>query len=529
MLRETFKWIIILNLFLALAVTSAMGEPQFRVELLPELSGSGSIAAGVISDTSETRVYGCSFDEDADTYLPVEWILYPEIEPEVNALPFIMMGYRSLARQGLDSWDPYLPEPVRLILGYSTEPSGARRAVVWKDDGEEVSLVLLPMLEGYSESDALGGWGRADPSYTTSFVAGWARDPQGFRKATVWEDINNGVLWDPQGLPDLGPGLESVARDVFVVQIEGPGTEITICYGSVFDEDGRELPAVWQSVGSDWVLDILNTLGPYVEGMVVADLPGLSDSPLCDPPDFMPDLIAWFNWEDMAGNLIWCLAVYRWDSDLGKHVFHHVLPETCDEPTFEVWDGSKPDGEMPRLVGQSYHGQLKPVATVWEPVEGETTNIYDLNDLVVNAPPWPLGSARSIDDTGRIVGIAREPGPGPGIPHAFIAIPMGTSGVETAELPGRPDRFQLRSSRNPFFERTSISYQVEESAPVLLRVHDILGREVARLADGWHQAGRHELNWDGRNQQGERLAAGAYWIHVQSGAAKESDEIVILR
>ncbi|MFC1572581.1 FlgD immunoglobulin-like domain containing protein [Candidatus Eisenbacteria bacterium] len=529
MLCQTIKGMLTLTVVMALVVTSAMGEPRFRAAFLPELFGNGSIAAGVSSDTTETRVYGCSFDEDADTYRPVEWILYPEIEFEVNPLPFIYEAWKSMARMGLDSWDPYLPGPVRLIYGYSTEPSGARRATLWKDDGQDVSLVLLPMLEGYLESDALGGWGRADPSFTTSYVSGWARDPQGFRKATVWE-INNSILWDPQGLPDLGPGTESVARNVIVAQIDGSGAEVAFCYGSVFDEEGRELPAVWQNAGAGWTLDVPEMPEPYEQGGITAHVPGSSGSPLCDPPEFIPDLIAWYNWVDMEGNLIWCMAVYRWNSDTGRHEFHHILPDTCTErPVLRPLDLDIPRQQAPVIVGEYCHDLDVPTATIWELADSETTNIYDLNDLVVNALPWPLRSARGIDDTGQIVGIARETAPGENIAHAFIAIPMSSAGVETGELPSAPDPFQLRSTCNPFFERTSISYRVEESAPVLLSVHDMSGRQVAQLANGWHEAGRYEVNWDGRSQQGERLPGGVYALRVQAGMLEESGKVVIFR
>ncbi|MBU1299564.1 MAG: T9SS type A sorting domain-containing protein [Bacteroidetes bacterium] len=47
---------------------------------------------------------------------------------------------------------------------------------------------------------------------------------------------------------------------------------------------------------------------------------------------------------------------------------------------------------------------------------------------------------------------------------------------------------------------------------VTLKVYDILGREVATLVDGWKEAGRYEIEWDGSGQ-----SSGVYLYKLSAG------------
>jgi len=54
-----------------------------------------------------------------------------------------------------------------------------------------------------------------------------------------------------------------------------------------------------------------------------------------------------------------------------------------------------------------------------------------------------------------------------------------------------------------------------DAAQVSLRVYDVLGRRVRRVWQGPLRAGSHRLVWDGRDEQGEEVAAGVYLYQVE--------------
>ncbi len=70
-----------------------------------------------------------------------------------------------------------------------------------------------------------------------------------------------------------------------------------------------------------------------------------------------------------------------------------------------------------------------------------------------------------------------------------------------------PDKFELKQNYpNPFNPSTSIEYSLNKAAHVTLRVFDVLGRQVAVLADEYRQAGSYKVSYDAG-----RLSSGVYY------------------
>lgn len=77
----------------------------------------------------------------------------------------------------------------------------------------------------------------------------------------------------------------------------------------------------------------------------------------------------------------------------------------------------------------------------------------------------------------------------------------------------------LQNYPNPFNPATTVAFQLPQAGAVQLRVYDILGREVARLADGHYAAGTHSVMWDGRDSRGLQMPSGVYFnrLTVEGG------------
>jgi hypothetical protein len=63
---------------------------------------------------------------------------------------------------------------------------------------------------------------------------------------------------------------------------------------------------------------------------------------------------------------------------------------------------------------------------------------------------------------------------------------------------------------NPFNPRTRFEYDVAEPAEISLVIYDMVGREVAVLARGYHASGRYSVTWDAQDHAGTPLASGVY-------------------
>ncbi len=70
----------------------------------------------------------------------------------------------------------------------------------------------------------------------------------------------------------------------------------------------------------------------------------------------------------------------------------------------------------------------------------------------------------------------------------------------------------LKNHPNPFNPITTITYGLPESGFVSLKVFDLLGREVAKLSDGYRSIGVHRVSWDASN-----MSSGVYFYVLRVG------------
>jgi parallel beta-helix repeat protein len=77
---------------------------------------------------------------------------------------------------------------------------------------------------------------------------------------------------------------------------------------------------------------------------------------------------------------------------------------------------------------------------------------------------------------------------------------------------------------NPFNPTTTITYQLQKSGYVSLKVYDMLGREVVTLVNGNKQPGSYSAIFDA-----SRLSSGTYIYRLQAGSFTETKKLVLLK
>ena len=105
-----------------------------------------------------------------------------------------------------------------------------------------------------------------------------------------------------------------------------------------------------------------------------------------------------------------------------------------------------------------------------------------------------------------------------------------TAVEETADR-GLPQEFALEAAYpNPFNASVQIPFAVwQANTPVELTVHDVLGRTVRTLTSGTMDAGRHVLQWDGRNAAGEPVGNGAYLVQLRAGSQRAVGKVMLIK
>ena len=78
-----------------------------------------------------------------------------------------------------------------------------------------------------------------------------------------------------------------------------------------------------------------------------------------------------------------------------------------------------------------------------------------------------------------------------------------------------PEEFVLRQNYpNPFNPSTTINFRLRKRSKMALRIYDVTGQEVRKLADRFFSAGVHAVVWDGKDNLGRSVASGVYFYKL---------------
>ncbi len=105
------------------------------------------------------------------------------------------------------------------------------------------------------------------------------------------------------------------------------------------------------------------------------------------------------------------------------------------------------------------------------------------------------------------------------------------SGGSTGTEEDLPAEFRVSHNfPNPFNPMTTIAYELPAPARVSLTLYDIAGRHVRTLLDRTPLgAGRHEVLWDGRDDEGRSVASGVYLYRVEAGGEVDVRKMILLK
>jgi hypothetical protein len=114
-------------------------------------------------------------------------------------------------------------------------------------------------------------------------------------------------------------------------------------------------------------------------------------------------------------------------------------------------------------------------------------------------------------------------------PHSYFA-GMGeiVTAVESEPAPAVTP-MALTAAPNPFDRATQIEFSLPAAGETRVMVYDVAGRRVRELHSGWLPSGRHTISWDGREDSGRPVAAGAYFLGAKTQAGSVGSKIYRLR
>ncbi|HQU70642.1 MAG TPA: T9SS type A sorting domain-containing protein [Calditrichia bacterium] len=93
------------------------------------------------------------------------------------------------------------------------------------------------------------------------------------------------------------------------------------------------------------------------------------------------------------------------------------------------------------------------------------------------------------------------------------------------------DGFELAQNYpNPFNPSTHITYSLGKRAEVSLQVYNLLGQKVRTLVKNHNQvAGLYKIQWDGRDDDGRKVASGVYFYRLKAGDFIRSRKMMLVK
>jgi len=104
-------------------------------------------------------------------------------------------------------------------------------------------------------------------------------------------------------------------------------------------------------------------------------------------------------------------------------------------------------------------------------------------------------------------------------------------GTHDARRAATPDRFYVAQSvPNPTRGSARIEFGVPQNGSLVeIVIYDVQGRRVRTLLFDQRDAGRHSVQWDGRDHERRPVASGVYFCRMKSGDFEDVKRLVIMR
>ena len=87
-----------------------------------------------------------------------------------------------------------------------------------------------------------------------------------------------------------------------------------------------------------------------------------------------------------------------------------------------------------------------------------------------------------------------------------------------------PNTYSLTNYPNPFNPSTTIHFSLPVAEKLILKIYDLLGREVETLFDGTLSAGTHEMRWNAGTH-----ASGLYYCRLQTANTVATTKLILLK
>jgi len=109
-------------------------------------------------------------------------------------------------------------------------------------------------------------------------------------------------------------------------------------------------------------------------------------------------------------------------------------------------------------------------------------------------------------------------------------VPVQVTAIGETNDTNIPGTFVLdQNYPNPFNPSTRIRFGLPRQAEIQVVIYNILGEPIRTIAQGKFSAGYHEINWDGRDNQGRTVSAGIYIYRLEGDDVHIAKKMILMK
>jgi len=113
--------------------------------------------------------------------------------------------------------------------------------------------------------------------------------------------------------------------------------------------------------------------------------------------------------------------------------------------------------------------------------------------------------------------------------NTLVLSPPDTEGEIHGEFHLDSYQGEMAVYPNPFNPSTQVKFVLESACQVDLKVFDTRGRLVKSLMQGVQPAGRYSAEWHGRNDSGQAVPSGVYFMRLIAGNKTKTSRCTMLK
>lgn len=114
------------------------------------------------------------------------------------------------------------------------------------------------------------------------------------------------------------------------------------------------------------------------------------------------------------------------------------------------------------------------------------------------------------------------------VPQLEKLVEVSTSANEAGNILPK-ENLLFQNYPNPFNPGTTISFELAEFTYVSLEIYSLLGEHVISLKEGYMNAGRYSVMWNGRDKLGNKVPAGIYFVTLKTNSQIQTRKMVLLK